>query len=428
MSRSLFFFELALISLLFSLSKSRYFITDGEAPIGSDDVFDVTAYGATGDGITDDTQVQQNSMLDLVPSVAFRNAWKDTCESMGSPTMLIPSELTFLLYPVIFNGKKCNSDHITVLIDGNLIAPSDPSEWECTPEKCSHWIEFSHVNGLYVQGSGAIRGQGAPWWHLPCNKQHNCSKKPTAFVISRSDNVHLSQLTFEDSPQMHIAIESSIWIFISYLSIIAPADSPNTDGIHIQQSQNVYIQQSSIGTGDDCISIGNGSAYININQILCGPGHGISIGSLGIKKSYETVEFVHVRDVLFFKTTNGVRIKTWQGGSGFARHMYFERIITQGAALPIVIDQFYCAHSHCQNETSAVRISDITYNKIMGTSEEPMAVKLACSESVPCTNILMKDVYIASTDDGRETSSYCLNVQGRQTGKSLPVVPCLMQS
>ncbi|XP_057982359.1 probable polygalacturonase At1g80170 [Malania oleifera] len=404
--------ELALISLHFLLVNSRFitvgdglrdrfitvgdglrdrFITVGDG-LRDDAVFDVTHYGAAGDGFTDDTQ-------------AFRHAWEDTCNSMGSPTMLVPLGRTFLLHSVVFDGKNCNSNHITVLINGNLIAPSEPSKWKCTKKKCPQWIAFAHMNGLYLQGSGIINGQGAKWWALSCNLKH---------------------LTFEDSPQMHIALESSTWVFISHLSIRAPGNSPNTDGIHIQESQNVYIQQSSIGTGDDCISIGSGSAYLNINQILCGPGHGISIGSLGKKGSYETVEFVNVSDVLFTETTNGVRIKTWQGGSGYARNIGFERIISQGSTLPIVIDQFYCDHTHCTNQTTAVQVSDITYNQIKGTSRKPMAVKIACSGDLPCTNILMQDVSIESTDDGRTTSSYCLNAQGRQIGIASPNVPCLM--
>lgn len=61
----------------------------------------------------------------------------------------------------------------------------------------------------------------------------------------------------------------------SRIKIIAPEESPNTDGIHVERSSSVYITRSSIGTGDDCVSIGQGNSHVTITSITCGPGHGI---------------------------------------------------------------------------------------------------------------------------------------------------------
>ena len=73
----------------------------------------------------------------------------------------------------------------------------------------------------------------------------------------------------------HIALVGCHNFIGSKIRIIAPEDSPNTDGIHVERSSNVYISQSSIGTGDDCISIGQGNSHVTIASITCGPGHGI---------------------------------------------------------------------------------------------------------------------------------------------------------
>ncbi|XP_019052912.1 PREDICTED: probable polygalacturonase At3g15720 [Nelumbo nucifera] len=97
----------------------------------------------------------------------------------------------------------------------------------------SLWMAFNNVNGLSINGSSTIDGRGSDW---------------------------------------------------------SPENSPNTDGIHIQSVDNMLIQRTDIGaadfdflcqTGDDCISIGDYTSNINVKDIICGPGHGISIGSLG---------------------------------------------------------------------------------------------------------------------------------------------------
>ncbi|KAL2928305.1 hypothetical protein RDABS01_028805 [Bienertia sinuspersici] len=64
--------------------------------------------------------------------------------------------------------------------------------------------------------------------------------------------------------------------------------------------------------GDDCVAMSNGSHDIKITSVTCGPGHGISIGSLGKDGSKDIVENIHVSNCTFKGTQNGARIKTWQ--------------------------------------------------------------------------------------------------------------------
>ncbi|XP_047181858.1 polygalacturonase-like, partial [Vigna umbellata] len=125
---------------------------------------------------------------------------------------------------------------------------------------------------------------------------------------------------------MHVSFEESKNVIASGLTVTAPEDSPNTDGIHITNTQNIQISNTVIGTGDDCISIESGSMNVLATKITCGPGHGISIGSLGSAKSKDFVSGVMVNGAKFSGTTNGVRIKTWQGGSGSASNIKFQNI------------------------------------------------------------------------------------------------------
>lgn len=64
--------------------------------------------------------------------------------------------------------------------------------------------------------------------------------------------------------------------------------------------------------GDDCVSIQTGCSNVYVHNVHCGPGHGISIGSLGKDNTKACVSNITVRDVMMHNTMNGVRIKTWQ--------------------------------------------------------------------------------------------------------------------
>lgn len=149
----------------------------------------------------------------------------------------------------------------------------------------------------------------------------------------------------------HFAVNGCNDITFDHVTALAPADSPNTDGIHISASNGVNILHSTIGTGDDCISLGPGSKYINITNVQCGPGHGISIGSLGKYPNEENVYDVTVRDSTFFGTTNGVRIKTWSSNYvSWVSKIAFLNLQMNNVLNPILIDQNYCPHDVCPRD------------------------------------------------------------------------------
>lgn len=82
-------------------------------------------------------------------------------------------------------------------------------------------------------------------------------------------------ITSLNSKFFHIALVECQNFKGSKIKISAPENSPNTDGIHIERSSSVYFSGSHIGTGDDCISIGQGNSQVTVSSVTCGPGHGI---------------------------------------------------------------------------------------------------------------------------------------------------------
>ncbi|KAK7271094.1 hypothetical protein RJT34_26714 [Clitoria ternatea] len=367
--------------------------------------FNVIDYGATGDGQIDDSQ-------------AFVKAWEDVCDtSYGNPTLLIPEEKIFLLQPVSFRGP-CKSAIINIELKGSIVAPSIMEGWKWATNKRHTWILFSHIRGLVMHGGGQIDGQGAPWWNCYSNTNH-CEDRPTALRFHDCENLMLRGLTSINSPKNHISLNKCNGAIVSELHIIAPHDSPNTDGIDISKSFNILINNSKMETGDDCIAINHGSSFISIVGVYCGPGHGISVGSLGKNGARETVEDIYVRNCTFNGTTNGARIKTWTGGEGYARKITFEDIILVHTKNPLIIDQQYNPY----DSAHAVRVSHVNYHNVRGTSSSKHAVKLHCDKIIGCTNIVLKRINITSAT-GEETYASCNNAKG-VCSSCIPHVPCL---
>lgn len=368
----------------------------------------VDSFGAAGDGTSDDTQ-------------AFINAWNQAC-STPKAVFLVPKERSYLVNATKFRGPCAN--RLTVQIDGTIVAPEEPKDWD--PKLSRMWLGFFNLTGVLFQGHGVIDGSGSKWWAASCkkNKTNPCKGAPTALTIDSSSAITIRGLTIQNSQQMHFVISRSDSVRISRMLISSPGDSPNTDGIHLSESTNVVILNCKIGTGDDCISIVNASSTIKMKGIYCGPGHGISIGSLGKDNSTGIVTNVVLSGAFIKNATNGVRIKTWQGGSGYVKAVRFDNVMMEDVANPILIDQFYCdSPNPCSNLTTAVEISQIMYRNITGTTKSKEAMKFACSDTVPCRHIVLTNIDLQKKDGTAET--YCNSVTGFGFGTINPPADCL---
>jgi galacturan 1,4-alpha-galacturonidase len=163
-------------------------------------------------------------------------------------------------------------------------------------------------------------------------------------------NAWIDQVSSINSKNNHIVLFGCENVNMTHIRISAPADSPNTDGIKIGSSHGIRISHSTIGTGDDCIAMLSGTKDVHISNVVCGPGHGISIGSLG-KNNGDDVNGVVVKNCTFRGTTDGVRIKTWAAPSlGTASNFVFQDIFMDQVGNPIILDQEYCPYPPCRQQ------------------------------------------------------------------------------
>nr|POE80714.1 exopolygalacturonase [Quercus suber] len=204
-------------------------------------------------------------------------------------------------------------------------------------------------------------------------------------------NSKVKDITSKDSKFFHINLLECKNLQFQHVTITAPADNPNTDGIHMGRSSQITITNANIGTG----------RYENEKPVS------------GIRVTGATLS----------NTKNGVRIKAWPAStSGVASNIHFEDVVVKNVANPILIDQNYCPNSQCSDEESPskVKISNVSFKKIRGTSSTKEAMNLICSKSVPCQHVVLSDIDLAYKGGGGSTTSTCANVQLAVSGKQNP--------
>ncbi|KAK4484298.1 hypothetical protein RD792_006875 [Penstemon davidsonii] len=368
--------------------------------------FNVKKYGAKADGKSDDSK-------------AIENAWKDACKSTNGMSNVVIPKGSYMVGPIKFQGP-CISRQITIQADQvKFVAPSDPSKFKSQ----NAWVVFQNINGLNLIGA-SFDGQGEIAWSInDCAKTGKCNSLPINLSFNKITNSVIRGITSLDSKLFHMNVLNCKNVTFQHTTIRAPDESLNTDGIHIGRSNGVNITDADIKTGDDCVSLGDGSQQVNIEKVTCGPGHGIAIGSLGKYNKEEPVIGIRVKNCTISNTMNGVRIKTWPASpsAGIARDLHFDNILMNNVSTPILIDQKYCPYNQCKAEIpSRVKISNVSFKNIRGTSANKVAVKLACSEGNPCQGVELSNINLAYTGNNGTATSECANVKPKLIGHLFP--------
>ncbi|KAH9699575.1 Pectin lyase-like superfamily protein [Citrus sinensis] len=296
-------------------------------------------------------------------SKAFGTAWREACNWDGIESTVLVTPGKYLSNFVELEGP-CKAP-ISFQLQGLVQAPTGLSK---LPDKQS-WITFQYLRHFTLSGEGTFHGQGETAWPLnQCHKNSDC-QLPTSMRFNFLNDSTITGIKSVGSKYFHINILGCYNLKINDLKITAHADSPNTNGIHIGRSNGIEISHSVIATGDDCVCLGQGSKNILVSDVFFGPGHGISVGRLG--KDTKDEEVV-------------------------------------GLTVP-----------------SQVKISNVRFNNIRGTSATKVAVSLVCSQKIPCQNIEIGNINLVYNGvnvkvEGPETTSLCSNVKPTLFGKQIP--------
>ncbi|CAI5484908.1 unnamed protein product [Closterium sp. Yama58-4] len=206
-----------------------------------------------------------------------------------------------------------------------------------------------------------------------------------------------------NSPMYHVFSYGIDWLWVRRLTTNSPDDSPNTDSLKLLGVRHALIENCTFHGGDDDVSlVARGSqavANVTIRNLVATSGHGISIGSLGAGGAVACVSDVSFKDLILSDLSNGLRIKSWQGGLGVVRNVQYENVYMTNIERAITLDQFYCDKNQdfpCEPSPDNVALVNISYTDVYGTASK-YAMDMECSDTVPCTGISLDNVKLGGT-------------------------------
>lgn len=314
-------------------------------PYFPDRTVDIRDHGAVGDGITLNTE-------------AFAKAIA-ACADAGGGTVLVPPG-------VWLTGAIHLRSNINLHIEGGAEVRFSTNPEDYLPAVFVRWAGFECYNyspliyardctNIAITGKGQLDGQGEFWWHWVEEQDRAAHKlydmvlaeepveermfgnledpmRPQFFQPINCTNVLLEGVTFLPGPFWTVQFVYCENVVARGVTIIN--DGPNNDGINLDSSRNVLVEDCFFWTGDDCIALKSGlnedgwrvgrpTENIEVRNCRMERGHGgVVIGS----DMSGGVRNVYVHDCEFSGPDRGIRLKSTRGRGGVVENIWFQNI------------------------------------------------------------------------------------------------------
>ncbi|GLU24312.1 hypothetical protein SLE2022_402560 [Rubroshorea leprosula] len=394
----------------------------------------LTDFGGVGDGKTSNTKAFNDAIAKLSEKATDGGA-----QLIVPPGKWLTGSFNLTSYFTLFIHK-----------DAVILASQDESEWSVFPPlpsygkgrdagagRYSSLIFGTNLTDVVITGNnGTLDGQGESWW-----KKFKAGElqytRPYLIELMYSNHIQISNLTLLNSPSWNVHPTYSSNIIIQDLTILAPIDSPNTDGINPDSCSNTIIQDSFVVSGDDCIAVKSGwdqygikfnmpTEQLVIRRFTC-----ISPDSAGIALGSEMsggIKNVRAEDINLINTQSGVRIKTGIGRGAYVKDVFVRRITMKTMKYVFWMTGDYGQHPDPGWDPKALpEITNINYRDMVAENVTYSA-RLDGIENDPFTGICISNVNISLTENPKELQWNCTNVAGVTSRVTPPACSALPES
>eukprot|EP00935_MAST-01C_sp_MAST-1C-sp1_P000853 g853.t1 len=236
---------------------------------------DVTQYGAVGDNKTEATS-------------SFTAAIR-ACQ--GRSAVIVPAPGAYLIRPV-----ELLSHTMLIIEPGAMLVAWGGVGWQngwpnSTTRTCSaspyqtkrpvilpeleSLLYGDAIQNVTVTGGGTIDGQGWRWWPLRDKSDywHHC--RPHLIRIHgsggsddlASHDIAFNNIRLYNSPRFNFHVHAARARY-TRIAIVADGCPLNTDGFNVGGDE-VYIADSTVHNGDDCVPLGKNTSNVVVERVTC---------------------------------------------------------------------------------------------------------------------------------------------------------------
>ncbi|HEY6437103.1 MAG TPA: glycoside hydrolase family 28 protein, partial [Ignavibacteriaceae bacterium] len=390
-------------------------------PSFPDKEFNITTYGAVGDGLTDCS----NAIKDAI----------EQCNANGGGKVLVPEGI--FLTGAIYLKSNVNlyiSDNATLKFseDKSKYLPVVFTRWEGV--ECMNYSALIYAYGeenIAITGNGILDGQGSSenWWSWKGNKdsgwmegmQNQKKDRDLLFQLAENNgppekrifgeghylrpnfvqsykckNILIEGVTIKNSPMWFI--HPVLCENVSVKNVTVEGLGPNNDGCNPESSRNVLIQNCFFNTGDDCIAIKSGrntdgrrinvpSENIIIQDCSMKEGHGgVVIGSEisgGVKNVFAENCVMSSPNL-----DRAIRIKTNAVRGGLIENIFVRNISVGQVKEAVIKINFY--YEEGENGSHLPIVKNLNFSNITSEKSE-YAIWIKAFNNSPVENIRLSN-------------------------------------
>lgn len=367
--------------------------------------FNVTGYGAKGNGVTDDAKAIQRAI--------------DACSASGGGSVIIPSGKTFMAGPL---HLKSNVD---LHLQPNSVLLANPDEAVYTESafrgnrgEGMMWISGKDIQNISITGRGRIDGNGVAFMGRELSDSYELKPvtdfdpRPHVLTLVNTSNVKINGVTIANSAYWTIHLVGCYDVAISDISLLNNLKIRNGDGIDIDHSRKVRISNCFIESGDDCICLKNRREFeeygpcedvVVTNCIMTSRSCAVKIGS----ENMDAIRRVLFDNCIITKSNRGIGIQNRDEGTvsdiTFSNMTVDCRLFSDvwwGKSEPIYVTSYPRARGNHKDagwrfpkgatQGACGEVSDIRFIDIYSTSEN--GIFLGCDEPGKIRNVTLDNV------------------------------------